>query len=632
MYRFVRKDVKGSIYLRDRRDKEHLINPRVLYKKTVITKNRGSTKLNSKFKLVTVRTVTNYTLDQIKDILESQDEQLREKALINGQPIPFKSKIPVTENDLKQVYGVYVDEDLYGNKTPVYLFFSANTKVKCFINATGNTKDSWSIFLSHMVSQETNPNGTKTSNWRIITIDSNLDLPTRVIYFLDSNQLPDCFRYNFDIATLNYLGGGTWTAMGVEIPDRIPVISPASTNDLDKYIFIGNTAPNRYQPAIVTYSFTPSYVFTWCRGNLELNYRTRSHSNTLENDRVNSGLEYLTKTYNYNLKINQRPALENINYDISKVDKQEYSFATCKYVTTTQGLINSAFQSPDYGTDYLRTVIQSYSQTSTVIRPKKFHSNLNSYSFSYQSPCYSPIVCASPRMTSFIRYELGEGIGSIDHGYEEKISSGSRKYSYFYPYKLWWVYGKIVGLAPKGDTKLYLSSKTEFTGTPIGSMFDLGELLISTTNGNAAVTTWDSPINPPSGFFRYRIGELKFIITYLNPPLFGHNSIYYFHINPLQVLASDEDDKHLAVLEGSGALGADYDNSLDQQKAMQLIYSQINAGLGGNGLGEFNIGIVNPSSGSGFTRLILNPSTYQIAEMKAEPERFPYRFWENSLK
>lgn len=633
MFRFVRKSIDGSIYLKDRKNIEHLINPRIIYHKQIINRNRGSVKYNSKFKLVTVRKVTNYTLAQIRDILETQDNQFRTKALATGRPVPFKSQIPVTEDDLNDVYGVYVDEDLYGNKNPVYIYSSPNKKVKCFINATGNTKESWSIFLSHMVTQITNPNGTKTSNWRILTIDSNLDFPGKILYFLDSNELPECFTYNFDISTLNYLGGGTWTSMAVDIKDRIPVISPANTNDKDKYIFIGRTISNIFQNAIVTYSFTPSYTFTWCRGQLDLNYRNRKHSASEDNSNFNiSGLKYLNKSYEYKLNTVQRNQFSNGQYDISKILHEEYSFATAKYVSTTQDTINSAFQTPDYNTDNIRTVLESYTQTSNVIRPSEFHTSLNSYKFSYQSSCFIPILCASTRMTSFIRYDLGEASGSINHEYEEKSTIGKRSYGYFYPYKLWWVPGKILSLYPIEDTKLYLSSKLSFDLTPIGTMFDLGELIISPTNGNAAMTTWDSPLNPPSGFFRYRVGTLTFVINYLNPPLFGHSSIYYYHINPQVISAYEEDDKQLGTLDGLGAMGSDYNNSLDQQKAMQILYSQINAGLGGNGLSEFNIGIVNPSNADGTTRLILDPSTYQLAELKSKPESYPYKFWENSKK
>lgn len=620
---FIRQDNAGRIYLKDRNDKQYLLSNQLINEKTYISKNTSGTQINSKFKLVTVRKLTYFTSSELKEKLNAQQTQLKETALRTKQPIPFKDDL-ITDNT-EQVYGVFIDEDLYGINVPVYIFSSENSKIKCFITANGTGVNDWSIHIAHIVNIINNPNNTKTINWRLYSIDSNLNNNEIATYILESKSLPSCFSYNFDLNSLNYLGGGCWTALGVDINDKIPNFALAPLNG--RYSPIGLAAKINNSEArtnsLVSYSFTPTYSFTWCRGVLKLNKRLREAYTTFTND-TEEGTYKLKKEFTYNLALTYRPLLSKTNINIKQYSENEYSYGQAEYVGNTNLKICSAYQCPDYGTDNARVSLKNYSQNSNVIRAVKYNNiftnsvnkNIN------QNLSYLPVLASSNNMSTFIKLTFGEGSGSISHGNQIKSTSGSRSYGYSYDYKSWWTYGKVLFVYPYGDTRRFLTSRSSnsLSGIPSGSMFDFGQLLMSETNVNSVFTTWDAPVNPPSGFFPYYIGTLNFIIQYINPPIFGHDSIYYYEINPAQIDAGTAENNY-------------FDNS-DEAKALvqtQQYYSQIQAAIGGVGLSESFIGNVNIGSNETDTLIMRNPTATQLSILRQNPEYFPVGFWvENS--
>jgi len=624
---FIRLDGTGRIYLRGRDDIEHLVTTQTLSEKNITERSKSeTTDKEFNFKLVTVRRLTNFSSTDITNLLVTQQAELNNIALLTGQPIPFNSPVNNNSNTATNVYGVFIDEDIYGLITPVYIFTTSNLVIKCYITANGVEDDAYSVHIAHQVSQITNPDGTIQLNWRLFSIDSNLN-GVYNSYFIESQSLPICFSYNFDMNSLYYLGGGTWTAIGVDVQDRIPITSIAPT-DGGNYIPLGTPLQvdngTIQVNSVVEYSFTPTYSFTWCRGILNLNKRTRSASSTYT---IANGIVQLEKQFNYNLNLTQRVNLTTVLGYGKELDFNEFSNGLANYVSTTNDKICSPYQCPDYGTDALRVSLQSYSQSTNCIRPNSL-TNISSNSvtpnkYSDQNLCYTPVLAMSNDASILLRFNFGSATGNINHPSQVQATSGSRSYGYSYDYKLWWCYGNVISFYPIGDTNLYQSVKTSesLAGVPVGSMFDLGQLILAPGVPNAVETTWNSPVNPPSGYFEYLFGTLTFIINYNNPPIFGHQSIYYYQINPPAIDGGSADNNYNDAGQDASDVA-----SLDQ---MQQYYSQILAGMGGEGLSEYDIGNVNIAANETNTLLMREPNANQLSVLSSNPHYFPNKFWTN---
>ena len=152
---------------------------------------------------------------------------------------------------------------------------------------------------------------------------------------------------------------------------------------------------------------------------------------------------------------------------------------------------------------------------------------------------------------------------------------------------------------------------------PVGSMFDLGELLISPDYPNAMLTTWDSPNTPPSGFFSYIIGNLNFTIEYINPPVFGHEAIYYYQNKPYEVVGID-----------AGNLYEDNIEIRNIQNTLKSIYAEANYGLGGFGVESFNIGNFYRGASEYATLTMRSPTPVQKDILTDNPDYFPNKFWD----
>lgn len=626
---FIRKDLAGRIYLKGRDDKEHLLSTQILREDLFQIKTKSTKTKSSLFKLATVRRLDDITVEQANEQLRDIQKRLSDIALMQGNPVPYPYVEPISEDGVSQVYGVFIDEDLRGRNTPVYIFSSPSSFVNVYVTANGIGKDDWSVHFAYIVNTENTPEKVKRNIWRLVSIDNSLNIAgtvinnTQALYFLDSPTLPDCFTYNFNPINLNYLGGGCFTAMAVEEKERIPIEGIARLAS-GRYKPIGREFTGngiRLAKCIVAYSFVPSYSFTWCRGKLELNSSSKKASTNFTNK---DGVVYCTKEFDYSLNITERPDLSDF-FGTTTVNKIEYSSGNSIHVGTTNSRVNSTYQSPDYGTDSLRTSLMSYSQTTNVIRPRKIELEnelalANRCLNIYKSTI--PILAASNNMSIYIRLNLGEASGSINHGFEQKTTVGKRSYGYEHNYKLWWTYGKVLNFYPFGDTKRYSTTKnplTNFAPVPAGSMFDFGELIAVPDIPNAVMTTWDSPPNPPSGYFNYFFGTLQFKIEYLNPPIFGHDCIYYYEINPsVRIPGYDSDNIYVDNIEERNSVNT-----------LKLYYTQILGGLSGGAVQSINIGNVYNGINEAVTLLMREPTPQQKAMLLDIPEVFPYLFWDD---
>jgi hypothetical protein len=617
----VKQDITGKITAKARDGKDYHLNPKERSRTESQTRTRGTSTTVSKFKLVTVRRLTSASLDAVKEQLERQQLLLEQTAVGNNQPPPFPARIPASEDDLKQTYGVYVDEDLYGKGSPVYIFTSASSYVKAFITANGTGKEDYSVHIGHLVEKIDNKDKTYTTTWRLVTIDKNL-YGTSAYHILESQstELPSCFSYNFSMDSIHYIGGGCWTSMAVDPKDRIPVIEKVQGN-VSRYIPL---SPRRKIPwltkCIVAYSFTPSYTFTWCRGELKVNKRIREASHLTDLAFLKSeGVMKVTRQHSYSLDITQRPT----NPGISEVIYPEFSKGQAIYVSNTNAPeIDGPNQFPDFGTDVRRLAIQSYEQTTNIIRPSTFTYTLNLLNNRpvNQFNCFNPVLCSSNNMATYIRLNIGEGRGNINHGFETKIERGERGFDYGEFYKLWWCPGKIVSFYPTNDGMIYKRSKTaEARGEPSlfptgETLYDRGKLQIS-EYPNATETTWPSLLNPQTGFFGLKEGKATWNMEYDNPPLLGHEAVYYYHKNP--VLPDIDDTISKTDIPG-----------LDQQNTLRSIFGQMQGGLGGSTTVSLNIGRFRKAVAANDSIVVLAPSPTQLAEIRTVPEKFPGGFWE----
>jgi hypothetical protein len=639
----IRTENTGKSYIRGRDDIERLVNPDLIKKTTISTARRPTTLKKNQFKLVTVRRLTKYTLEQVNKKLADSQKNLESAALRQGSPIPYPSPAPTTDK-LAQYYGIFVDEDLYGTDIPVYTFYSPSSNIRCFITANGDGKEDWSIHVCHVVDEITNADKTVRTKWRLYTLDNRLGtLASPVSYVLDSNDLPPCFEHQFDISSIVYLGGGCWASLAIEPTDRIPIYAPAPNNG--RYISVGQpfrAYGETRSMSLVAYSCTPTYSFTWCRGKLEKNHRERSAEiNFQEPEYIGTRVIRVTRTHDYKLDLVERPEIKNALYNLERVTKQEYVTGTANYVGNTNRTVCSTYQCPDYNTDSARLSIANYTSETNIIRPtyEEDTYDLTANKVSYQAPGFIPIMCADPSMGHYIRVNFGVAKGSITHGYEVKSTGGSRAYSYFEPYKYWWGYGQVLAVYAYGDTKRYHRAKSTGLRSEVGSMFDYGELKQDPEWANRVLTTWDAPPFPETGFFGTTEGRLSFIVQYLNPPLTGHDGVYYYHLNPPRVgIGSTSADREFdssiaatgAAAEGAfvgGEAGAD-STAQGRQNELLFAYSQLAGALGGGGLTSLNIGMITVAGNDKESIVVRDPNPYQKAALEEAPETFPSGFWD----
>lgn len=625
----------GKITIKSRQNKTHIVNPDLVRQSNKVGKSRPEQSISNRFKLVTVRRLTNITIEEANAKLKATQEALVKTAIATGQPVPYPAKEVSNTDNLKQVYGVYVDEDLYGKADPVYVFNSASSSIKTFITSNGADRDDWSVHIAHLVDKIKNPDSTFTTSWRLITIDKKLKGNSST-YILESQSLPPSYSFNFDIDNLNYLGGGCWTAMAVDLNDRIPVYAMAPT-DTDRYIRVGQ--PYRIfgvgaAMSLVSYSLTPSRSFTWCRGVLKQTYRERFCNSTFDVAYYkDTGVIKTVREHSYTLPLCYRPALPGK----TELIINEYVQGTATYVGNSNLTVSSLYQSPDFNTDVGRLAIANYTQTSNIVRPSKLESSvtLSEGKGVKQDVCHIPVLAASNDFGFFIRYDAGTLQGSINHPDEIKHSAGSRGFQYGDDYKYWWGYGKVLAVTPYGDSNRYRTAKTTGIKSKIGSMFDLGELKID--KRNRIITTWDSLPFPQTGFFALETGTLKFIVQYVNPPLMGHDGVYYYEINPPRIGAfSTAGDRTYegnttpqvnGYASSTGLIGGS-DDAKSQQNKLIYAYGQITGALGGDTLiNSFNIGLLTIGKDEIESIIVRSPDSVQKAYLAENPETFPGGFY-----
>lgn len=631
----VKTEIDGKIIALARDGKEYHLNPRYFRESTSTSRRRPETTTTSKFKLVTVRQLTNLQASVVEEQLKEQQERLAAIALATGAAVPFPFKVPKAPEDLENSYAVYVDEDLYGRTNPVYTFTCPTRDIKAFITANEKGKQDYSVHIAHLVSKTKNVDDTTSVEWRILSIDNNLNGVGSTYSLLESQdaELPECFRHDFHIASLHYIGGGAWTAMNVDVKDRINVIAPVNKKDAEKYFPLDSrykTGPtfNRRVPAVASYSITPSYVFTWCRGKLKVNRRVRSASHITNITTLKAtGVVEATRTSAYSLDIPLR--VENTSAQISALSKSEYCNSSATYVSNTNTPEVPGLEiTPDYGTDVKRVAISQYNQESNVVRALSFTptDNYIKQRAVRQFNCFNLIQASAVDNSFVLSYQAGGGKGSISHPYEIKNEYGKRGFQYGEAYNLWWCYGQIAAFNPTNDGMIYRRSKSaEARNAP--SLFPTGETLYNrgelklSKYSNATETTWPSLPNPQTGFFGIQSGDATWIMNYNNPPLFGHEATYYYHINPF--------------LEGLDDTLVRVDNSLNDQlsalNTQRNLLAQIQGGLGGDTTSRLAIGRTRKAQAAFDTLPILSPSPSQQANLWDEPEKFPAGFWQDQI-
>ena len=628
----IKTDIAGNTRV-DTDDSSIVINPKELQSRSYTAKRYPSSSSKSKFNLVTVRKLTTKSVAEVNAELKSSFTQLEAAALRTGQPSPYPLP-PADVSSVANAYGVYIDEDLDGNDNAVYTFASEVSKINVYLAKTGPGQQDWVVHLAHGLDKKNNPDGTSISHWRIVTIESSD--AGKVFHILEDSALPECYSANYDIDSLNYIGGGTWTAMAVQRDDRIPIFAKASANN-DRYIKVGPIKARLGSTealSLVAYSMTPTYVFTWNRGVLKLSKRSRDASQKADISAVLSdGLIKFTREHRYNLNIPYRLENKTGTNNINKVEHNEFSYGKATYVGNTNcPETGSQYQTPDFNTDAARLSIERINMSTNVVRPRTLDYSLGSSKVSASAICYCPVLCASHDMSVFIRHNLGEASGNIEHGYEIKASAGSRGFDYGEYYKYWWGYGKVVDTYPIGDTYRYRRLKNpgfaaDGTRNPdrvkIGSMFDLGELKIDTVP-NRIITTWDSLNNPQTGFFGIEEGTLSFMVMYNNPPILGHQGVYYYHINPPAVGVGS----NLSEVTDEYGVADEQKNGLN---TIKMIFSQLQGGLGGGGLNSLYIGNVVIAGSDKESRVVRQPTETQKMALVEYAETFPAGYFETEL-
>ena len=625
MGRFIKRENNGKIYLRENQTNEWLlISNQSTVDTKIQTRTKQRTSKDSLFKLVTVRRLEGLPLDTITSRLKISQANLEKSAVLAKFPIPAPVQFPETEDDTINYFSVYVDEDLRGTNEPIFTFFSSSyqTQIKTFVSANSANREGWSVHLAYVKSVADREDGLKEVEWTLVTIDnrdisptgSNTPITERQIYQLDLDPtgLPQCFKYNFSLDNLNYLGGGIWACMVIDPEDRIPVYAPAPLND-PRYKKISNGIGNAI--TITSYSATPTYSFTWCRGQSVLRKRIRSASVEFDQQAFDDSAVIVQKRKSaYSLDLCLRPEMSSNQLVEKTITEVCNSEAT--YVGNTNYRIGSPRQDPDYGTDLARFSLQKYKQQSNVIRPNAWG-----------------VLAASKEGASILHLDMGRAEGKIDHPYEIKSAIGERGVSYGWRYKYWWTYGQIIDVYPltKNQYTFFIS---RFNGQEnrstlfVDGAAPYGQLLKNAPN--QAMTTWDSPENPETGYFPIRRGVFKFVLRYLMPPLFSHDGCYYYQVNPQRIGGDSSSfdrfyDNSTSPSPPSFSLAPSFytqDPNAAQNNYI-AVYTQVLGALDGASVSSYNIGYRPIAASDTESILVLSPNPAQKAEISAEPSRFP---------
>lgn len=608
-----------------------------------IVKRYADRNHRGKFRLVTIREMTNTPAEEVEAKLLEVQANLEDAAMRTGSPFPY----PLPKNkkgdvEAGSVYGVYLDEDLFGLDRLVYTFIHVpGSQCRCYIHATGDGREDWTINIVHEVnrSEADKLTGLRTVRWRIVTIESLYQF--RMIYFLENTPdptnpkaLPVGYSHNYSLDNIHYIGGNTWTAMSIEPDDRIPIYALASA-DNDRYTPIGvimrSLGQSRVQ-SLVSYSATPTHVFTWNKDNLVINKRVRKASQTIDwKSYTNEKVLRFTRNHEYSLDIPIRIKDEtNPGKKITACEFREFSKGSATYVGNLNNPVTpSRYQSIDYGTDAKRLAIESYTMETDVIRVKKSICNYmpNPAKVSVCNPCYIPIPAANYDMSLFLLHHFKNRVhtGSIKHPVQTKAVQGKRTFQYGDSYKYWWAYGAIDNILILTDER-YRIIKTARGEQPsrvrIGSMLDLGDIKVDETSPNRIITTWESEPNPPTGFFGLEEGIMVFRLMYTNPPIMGHDSIYYYEINPEPVPDSGADMPDYANITGAAREAGNF---------LKNMYTQLLGALGGGGLDSLDIGEIIMNQDDNNTLLAREPTPTQLAHMIENPEHFPVGYFEQDL-
>ena len=628
MGRFIKRDSTGKIWLQENQTKEWLL---VSNQSTVETKvqkrNKQRNNNESLFKLVTVRKLEGLSLETVTARLKVAQSNLEKSAVLAKFPIPAPVQFPTTNADLINYFSVYIDEDLYSTNEPIFTFFcsSYQTAIKAYVSANSVNRGGWSVHLAYVESTKDTQDGLKFVNWKLVSIDNGDISPTGSDTFISERQvhqldldtigLPQCFKYNFSLDNLNYLGGGIWGCLVIDPEDRIPVYAPAPIGD-SRYKKISNGIGNAI--TVVSYSVTPTYSFTWCRGQSVLRKRTRSASVEFDQQAFDDSAVIVQKrTSAYSLKLCLRPEMSN-NQLVEKTTT-EICNSQATYVGNTNYRLGSPRQDPDYGTDLARFSLQKYQQESNVIRP-------NAYG----------ILAASKEGSSMLRLDMGTAEGKIEQPYSVKSAIGERGVSYDWGYKYWWCYGKILDTYPLTKNQ-YTYYTSRFDGSEgkstlfVDGAAPYGQLLKSAPN--QTMTTWDVPINPDSGFYAIRKGVFKFVLRYMMPPLFSHEGCYYYQVNPDRIVSTSSSadrfyDNSVAPVPPSFSLAASFsagDNTDPNanQNAYIAVYTQILGAMGGGSVSSYNIGYRPIAATDTDSILVLSPNPEQKTAMNAQPSLYP---------
>ena len=641
MGRFVKRDNSGKIWLQESQTKEWLL---VSNQSTVETKMQARTKQRtskeSLFKLVTVRRLEGISIETVTSRLRASQANLERAAVLSRNTIPAPVVFPETDDDLVNYFSVYIDEDIYGKNEPIFTFFcsSYQTQIKTFVTANSANRGGWSVHLAYVKSSLTQQDGLKKVDWKLVTIDNGDISPTgsetsiseQQIYQLDidATGLPECVKYNFSLDNLNYLGGGIWSCLVIDPEDRIPVYGTASTDDPRYKKISTNVAPNgKNMQTVVSYSATPTYSFTWCRGQSVLRKRIRSASVEFDQEAFDDSAVLVQKRKSaYALDLTLRPEMSSNQLVQKTITEVCNSEAT--YVGNTNYATGSPRQYPDYGTDFARFSLQKYNQQSNVIRPNPFG-----------------VLAASKEGSSIIRLDMGTAEGSIEHPYEIKSCIGERGVSYGWSYKFWWAYGKVLDTYPLTKNQYtYFNDRSTGAERKLELFVDganpYGKLL-KTEIPNQVMTTWNTPINPESGFWNIRQGIFKFVLRYRMPPLFGHEGCYYYQVNPERVTSTSSSgdrfyDNSSAPPPPSFSLAPSFysvteGNPNATQNVYINVYNQILGAFGQGGISSYNIGYRPIAASDTDSILVLSPNPEQKAELSAEPSLYP-NGWQDDVR
>jgi hypothetical protein len=631
MGRFIKRDNAGRVYLRDSQTSEWIL---VSNQSTVDTKvqkrNKQRTSNDSLFKLVTVRKLEGLSVETVTSRLRLSQSNLEKSAILAKFPIPAPVKFPETNEDLVNYFSVYIDEDLRGRNEPIYTFFSDSyqTQIRAYVSANSANREGWSVHLAYVKSVKDKQDGLKEVNWTLITIDNRDIAPDggttpiteRQVYQLDLDAvgLPDCFKSNFSLENLKYLGGGIWACMIIDPEDRIPIEGVAPASD-ERYKKISTVSGVNF--TVVSYSVTPTYSYTWCRGQSVLRYRWRRYSVSNDDKLLeDTGVIVNNRISDYNLELVLRPRQSAL---LTEKNITEFCNSDATYVGNTNYTLFSPRQSPDYGTDQARFSLQKYSQQSNVIRP-------NAYG----------VLAASKEGANLLRLDMGTAEGKINHPYEIKSSVGKRGVSYEWQYKYWWAYGQILDVYPltKNQYTFFVDRATGLErkstlfvegSAPYGELFK--------TLPNQVITTWDAPPNPETGYFPIRRGEFSFVLRYSMPPLFSHEGCYYYQVNPERIGSSSSSgdrfyDNTVAPSAPSFSLAPSFSspdsiNPNNRQNAYIAIYTQILGVLGGSSVSSFNIGYRPIAASDTESILVRSPNPEQRLRLSQEPSLFPNSFY-----